>query len=155
MEAVAAVPWWKRLLLAFLATVLVHVLSTAWFTVRGLSSLGALHEPFFRQGGGGQLAGWFLIVGGYFVLVAFLSVGAPLALFVSMRFQLRHWYGMLLAAALLPLLLFATIGARDVSTFWHHVYERSGGYVALCGLVTGSLYLWMLKRSAHPRALVR
>ena len=142
------VPWWKRLLLAFLATLIIHLLNTFAFTLMMFYRPGELDAHPFRSEA--QTAGLFLILGGYFVLGAFFLIGAPLALFVPVRFQLRHWYGMLLAAGLLPLLLNSALGAHDVPTFWNKAssYKSVGGYTALCGVLTCSLYLWRLHRAA-------
>ncbi len=148
MQSTAQVPWWKRLILAFSAILICLFVYSAYFAIGGAARLGELHEPFFKQGGSAQAGALVFIVSGYFfALPCFFLIAAPLVLLVPVRLQLRHWYGMMLAAIVPFVLLQNFLGTSDLAAFRSkiqmiHWYQEV--FAALIPALPCALYLWLL-----------
>ncbi len=120
---------------------------SASFAIGGAARLGELHEPFFKQGGGAQAGALVFLIGGYFARACFLLIAAPLVLLVPVRLQLRHWYGMILAASVPLVLLQNFLGISDLAALRSkiqmiHWYQEA--FTALIPALPCALYLWLL-----------
>ena len=151
MQAVVAVPWWKRLLLAFTATLICLSAYSAVFAVLGYVRSHEPHESFFQQGGAAQGGAEVFFLGGFLALPCFFLIAAPLVLLVQVRLQLRRWYGFVLAAIVPFVLLQNFLGTPNLAILREkirniHWYQEVSA--AVIPALPCALYLWLLRNRA-------
>lgn len=155
MLAARSVPWWKRLLLAFVATLVANLLYTTACCI--LSLPGSLDHKAHPIRSELQTAFLLFALGGYYVaLPCFFLIAAPLALLVPVRLQLRYWYGILLAAIIPFVLLQNFLGTPNLAILREKIHTIRWYQEVIAALIPASpcaLYLWLLRNQAKkPQA---